>query len=252
MNNPSPQKTMVEHVRELRKRLIICISALIITACISYLFVQDIYDFLIAPLADAMGDAPGRKMIYTGLTEAFFTYLKLSIFSGVIISFPIFAWQIYIFCAPGLYAHEKRFFIPFLIIAPMLFLSGAAFVYYALFPMAWEFFLSFEMPAGQGNLPIQLEAKISEYLSLVTSLILAFGLTFQLPLVVILLERIGVVTVAQLKKFRKYAVVIILTVAAFLTPPDVISQLALATPLYLLYEISIIFCAFKARKKVIT
>lgn len=244
MNNlETEHKSLIEHVRELRKRLIICISMLVISSAISYLFVADIYRFLTVPLADAMGDDSSRKMIFTGLTEAFFTYLKLSIFSGIIVSFPIFAWQIYAFCAPGLYTKEKKFFVPFLVISPGLFLVGAAFVYYFLFPMAWKFFLSFEMPGGEGVLPIVLDAKISEYLSLVTSLILAFGLTFQLPLVVILLVKIGIVTVDQLRKFRKYAVVIILTVAAFLTPPDVMSQLALATPLYLLYEISIIFCS---------
>jgi sec-independent protein translocase protein TatC len=242
MENNS-QKEFIEHLKELRKRLVISVSALLITSIISYFFVEDIYAFLVRPLADAIGDEAGRKMIFTGLTEAFLTYLKLSIFLGIIISFPIFAWQIYSFCAPGLYADEKRFFVPLLILSPTLFLIGAAFVYYFLFPAAWRFFLSFEMPGGEGTLPIVLDAKISEYLSLVTSLILAFGLTFQLPLVIILLVKTGIVNVAQLKKFRKYAVVGILIIAAFLTPPDVFSQLALATPLYLLYEISIIFCA---------
>ena len=248
MENNS-HKELIEHLRELKKRLIISISALLIASIISYFFVQDIYAFLVKPLADAIGDEAGRKMIFTGLTEAFITYLKLSIFLGIIISFPIFAFQIYSFCAPGLYKDEKRFFVPFLFISPALFLTGASFVYYFLFPAAWKFFLSFEMPGGDGTLPIVLDAKISEYLSLVTSLILAFGLTFQLPLVIILLVKIGMVSVAQLKKFRKYAVVGILTAAAFLTPPDVFSQLALATPLYLLYEISIIFCAKMSSQK---
>lgn len=237
-------QALIEHIRELKKRLIIILIAFLLATGFAYIFVQDIYSFLVKPLANAMGDEAGRKMIYTSLVEAFLTYLRLAIFAGIIISFPITAWQVYAFCAPGLYKNERRFFVPFLVISPALFITGAAFVYYFLFPMAWKFFLSFEMPASEGALPIILEAKISEYLSLVTTMILAFGLTFQLPLVVVLLVKIGIVNVDQLKKFRKYAVVVILTVAAFLTPPDVMSQIALATPLYLLYEISIFFCSY--------
>jgi sec-independent protein translocase protein TatC len=235
--------TLIQHLTELKKRLIICLSFFLVATIVSYIFIQDIYSFLVQPLASAMPDEEGRKMIFTGLAEAFITYVKLAVFSGVLISFPIFAWQIYLFCAPGLYKSEKRFFIPFLFCSPALFFTGAAFVYYFLFPMAWKFFLSFEMPAIEGGLPIKLEAKISEYLSLVTAMIMAFGITFQMPLVIILLVKLGLVSVEQLKKFRKYAVIIILTVAAILTPPDVLSQIALATPLYLLYEISIIFCS---------
>ncbi len=237
------KKPFVEHIRELRKRLVISILAFVTASVVSYIFVQDIYSFLVQPLADALGDESGRKMIYTGLAEAFLTYLKLAMFAGLIFSFPVIASQMYMFCAPGLYSHEKKLFIPLLVISPVLFLAGAALVYYLLFPMAWEFFLSFEVPSGEGSIPIQLEARVSEYLSLVTALILAFGITFQLPLVVILLVRIGIVTVEQLKAFRKYAVVLILTVAAILTPPDVLSQITLATPLYLLYEMAIILCA---------
>jgi sec-independent protein translocase protein TatC len=240
--------TLIQHLTELKKRLIICLSFFVIATIISYVFVEDIYSFLVKPLASAMGDEAGRKMIFTGLAEAFITYLKLAIFSGVIVSFPILAWQIYAFSAPGLYDNEKKFFFPFIFLSPALFIMGAAFVYYFLFPMAWKFFLSFEMPAVEGGLPIKLEAKISEYLSLVTSMIMAFGITFQMPLVVILLVKVGLVTLEQLKKFRKYAVIIILTVSAFLTPPDVLSQIAMATPLYLLYEISIIFCS-RIRKR---
>jgi sec-independent protein translocase protein TatC len=248
MENNS-HKEFIGHLRELKKRLVISVLAFVVASIISYFFVEEIYAFLVKPLAEAVGNESDRSMIFTGLAEAFITYLKLSIFMGLIISFPIFAFQIYSFCAPGLYANEKKFFAPFLLLSPALFLAGAGFVYYFLFPAAWEFFLSFEMPGGEGTLPIVLSAKISEYLSLVTSLILAFGLTFQLPLVIILLVKSGIVNVIQLKKFRKYAVIVILTVAAFLTPPDVVSQLALATPLYLLYEISIIFCARMGSKK---
>lgn len=241
-------QSLIAHIRELKKRLIICLSIFLIATIISYIFVQDIYSFLVHPLASAMPDEAGRKMIFTGLAEAFITYVKLAVFAGMLISFPVFTWQIYLFCAPGLYKSEKKFFIPFLFCSPALFYIGAAFVYYFLFPLAWKFFLSFEMPASDVGLPIKLEAKISEYLSLVTAMIMAFGITFQLPLVIILLVKIGLVTVEQLKKFRKYAVIIILTVAAILTPPDVLSQIALATPLYLLYEISIIFSNLITKK----
>jgi sec-independent protein translocase protein TatC len=214
MNRNNSHKELIEHIRELRKRLVISILALAAASIFSYLYVEDIYGFLVKPLVSAASD-DSKRMIYTGLTEAFVTYIKLAVFAGVIISFPVIAWQIYAFCAPGLYANEKKFFIPFLVVSPALFFIGAAFVYYFVFPVAWEFFLSFEMPGGEGVLPIQLEAKISEYLSLVTTLIIAFGLTFQLPLVVVLLVKIGLVTVDQLRHFRKYAVVGILTVAAF-------------------------------------
>jgi len=246
--NQIEKRPLIEHLYELRRRLMISIIAFLFGTTFAYIFVQEIYSFLVQPLANALGEEAGRKMIYTSLTEAFLTYLRLAIFAGIIISFPVLAFQIYAFSAPGLYQHEKRFFIPFLIIAPVLFFIGAGFVYYILFPTAWEFFLSFEMPSAKGNLPIMLEAKVSEYLSLVTSLILAFGITFQLPLVVVLLVKIGIVNIEQLRKFRKYAVVVILTVSAFITPPDVFSQLALAIPLYILYEISILFCN-KMKKK---
>lgn len=249
MTTSNKNSDLITHLKELKKRVLISVIAFLLATCISYVFVQEIYTFLVQPLADAVGNESGRKIIYTGLAEAFITYLKLSIFAGLIVSFPITAWQVYAFCAPGLYNHERKFFLPYLIISPLLFLSGAAFVYYFLFPMAWEFFLSFEMPGGNGSMPIVLEAKISEYLSLVTAMIIAFGITFQLPLIIILLFKVGMVSVAQLKKFRKYAVVLILTAAAFLTPPDVVSQLALATPLYLLYEFSIFFCSYTGRKK---
>jgi sec-independent protein translocase protein TatC len=242
--NEAIEKPLIEHLKELRKRLVYCAFALVLSSLFSYLFVKDIYQFLVKPLADILGNSGDRKMIFTNLTEAFFTYLRLSVFSGIILSFPIIAYQVYSFCAPGLYKNEKRFFIPFIFVGPILFFIGASFVYYFLFPTAWKFFLSFEIPSGNGSLPIMLEAKISEYLSLVTALILAFGITFQLPLLVVLLVKIGLVDVNGLKKFRKFAFIIILTVAAFITPPDVFSQLALAIPLYLLYEASILFCKY--------
>jgi sec-independent protein translocase protein TatC len=239
------EKPLIDHIRELRSMFLKCFIFLILGFCFSYIFVEDIYSFLVQPLADQFDSQEDRKMIFTGLAEAFFTYLKLSLFAGFILSFPLIAWQIYKFIAPGLYKNEKKFFIPFLFLSPILFLLGAFFVYYFLFPLAWNFFLSFEIPQGSGSsLPIKLEARVSEYLSLVTSLILAFGITFQLPIIIMLLIKTSILDIAQLKAFRKYAVVVILIVAAILTPPDIISQIALAVPLFLLYEMSIFLSKF--------
>lgn len=229
---------LVAHLVELKKRLIICVAAFAVATIVSYLFVEHIYAFLVKPLADATHEE-GRRMIYTGLTEAFITYLKLAAFSGFIVSFPVFAWQIYSFISPGLYSKEKKIALPYIIIAPVFFMAGALLAYYGIFPMAWKFFLSFE---GGGAIPIQLEAKVSEYLSLVVSLILAFGLAFQLPVALALLAQGGVIGAGWLAEKRRYAIVFIFIVAAVITPPDVLSQIALAVPLVLLYELSIFWC----------
>lgn len=240
-DNKTPDaKPLIEHLKELKLRVTICLLSLLIGSSVSYIFVEEIYSFLVSPLSELVDPEKGRRMIYTGLAEAFITYLKLSIFSGFIFSFPIISWQVYSFVAPGLYKNEKSFLLPFLFFSPVLFIIGAAFVYYFLFPLAWEFFISFETLGEKGDLPIQLEARVSEYLSIVMSLIIAFGLTFQLPIIIFVLVKIGAVSVETLIKFRKYSVVIILILAAILTPPDIISQIALALPLFLLYELSII------------
>lgn len=240
--NELPAQPLLEHLKELKKRLIYCLLAFFVASGASYYFAAEIYSFLVQPLADAFPSPEHRRLIYTSLTEAFMTYLKLSVFAGFFLSFPVIATQLYLFLAPGLYKKERRALVPYLVAAPSLFLAGAAFVYYLIFPAAWRFFLGFESTGVAGGLPIQLEAKVSDYLGLVMHLMMAFGLSFQLPVVLVLLVRSGMVELDTLKKGRRYAIVLIVTVAAFITPPDIFSQIALSVPLYLLYEISILLC----------
>jgi sec-independent protein translocase protein TatC len=248
MSSASLEKQpLIEHLVELRKRLMICFAAFLVTTIGSYFVADQIYEFLVQPLADAFPSPEHRRLIYTGLTEAFMAYLRLAVFAGFFLSFPVIASQLYMFMAPGLYKRERRALIPYLVAAPSLFFIGAAFVYYLIFPAAWKFFIGFESPGTAGGLPIQLETRVSDYLSIVMHLIIAFGLSFQLPIILVLLVKAGMLTVDRLKKGRRYAIVIIVVVAAFITPPDMFSQIALSVPLYLLYEISILLCRDKAK-----
>jgi sec-independent protein translocase protein TatC len=192
---------------------------------------------------------PDRRMIYTALTEVFFTYVKVSFFAACFVSAPVFLGQFWAFVAPGLYKNERSAFMPFLFATPILFLAGGALVYYLIMPLAWKFFLSFESAGGAAGLAIQLEAKVGEYLSLVMKLIFAFGLCFQLPVLLTLMARAGIVTAESLAKRRKYAVVIAFVFAAVLTPPDLISQVGLAIPIIILYEISIVMARISERKR---
>ncbi len=232
---------LLDHLIELRQRLLWSMVTFLLAFFVCYYFSTKIYLFLAQPLADVFKDhGEARRMIYTGLTEAFFTYLKVAMFAAACVSFPIIATQLWLFIAPGLYRSEKRAMLPFLLASPILFTLGAALAYYFIFPVAWTFFISFEAPGGNGAIPIQLEAKVGEYLDLVMKLIFAFGLAFQLPVALSLMAKVGIITSATLKKYRRYAIVGMFVIAAILAPPDIITQCGLALPLILLYELSII------------
>jgi len=241
--------SFTSHFVELRSRLIKSIVFILVIFIISYTFADQIYNFLVEPYANAVKDDPvSRRLIFTALHETFITYLKVAFFAAIFIGSPILLIQIYKFIAPGLYKNEKRALLPYLVSTPILFLLGGLLVYYLVMPLAIKFFLSFESTGSSTTLPIQLEAKVNEYLSLIMRLIFAFGISFQLPILLNLLARTGVVNSNYLKKTRRYVIVIIFTVAAILTPPDPITQIGLAIPLLLLYELSIITVKFTERK----
>ena len=244
------QSSFVEHFTELRSRLVKSIIYLFIFFVICYFFAENIYSFLVAPYAEAVKDDEiNRRMIFTALHETFITYLKVAFFAAMFISSPIILIQIWKFVAPGLYKNEKKALLPYLTATPALFLLGGMLVYYLVMPLAIKFFLSFETSTHLGGLPIQLEAKVNEYLSLIMRLIFAFGISFQLPVLLSLLARVGFIDSQYLIKRRKYVIVIIFAVAAMLTPPDPITQIGLGIPLLILYELSILSVTLIEKKK---
>jgi sec-independent protein translocase protein TatC len=230
---------LLDHLIELRKRLIYSLAAIVVLFVICAIFSSRIYEILILPYAWGAGGIEKVEMIFTAPQELFFTYMSVALFGAVFLAFPVIATQVYAFVAPGLYKKERRAFVPYLVATPVFFVLGAALVYFAVTPMAMHFFLGMQQTT-EGTAQITLQTRTSEYLSFIMTLILAFGVCFQLPVILTLLARIGLVNTAQLGKGRKYAIVGILAVAAFLTPPDPISQIGLSLPMYALYELSIL------------
>lgn len=244
---------LLEHLIELRRRLIWAILAFFVAFAICFAFAKHLFNLLVVPYQWAIDwagmDRSKAELIYTAPQEFFFTQVKVAMFGGIVLAFPIIAAQIYKFVAPGLYKHERMAFLPFLIASPILFLLGGALVYFFFTPMVMWFFLAMQQTGGAGEVQISLLPKVSEYLSLIMTLIFAFGLVFQLPVITSLMARVGLVTSAGLKDKRKYAIVIAFIVAAVLTPPDPASQIGLALPTILLYEISIIVARMIEKKR---
>jgi len=239
---------LVEHLTELRSRLMKTMIGFAIAFVICFYFATHIFTVLLFPFEQAVGNIEDVELIYTAPQEYFFTQLKIGLFGALCLAFPLIASQLYAFVAPGLYRHERAAFLPFLFATPVLFILGGSLVYFVVMPLAMKFFLSMEVAPGAGQASIQLVAKVSEYLSLIMTLIFAFGLCFQLPVLLTLLGRAGLATSEGLKSKRKYAIVGTFAVAAFLTPPDPVSQIGLALPTLLLYEISI-YCVRSVERK---
>jgi sec-independent protein translocase protein TatC len=234
---------LLEHLVELRKRLIYSAIAVVALMMLCFVFAGNIFDVLLGPYRSIYSDPGDLELIYTAPQEFFFTQLNLALFGAIFLGFPFIASQIYMFVAPGLYKHERRAFIPYLIATPIFFILGACMVYFIVLPMALHFF------AGMQTDEIRMLTSVSEYLGLAMTLILAFGVCFQLPVVLTLLAQIDLIHVDMLKKGRRYAIVGILIFAAFITPPDPISQIGLAVPMYLLYELSILSVRMVERRR---
>jgi len=239
---------LMEHLLELRRRLMWSLLAVLLAFLVCFWFARPIYNLLLWPYRLAVGSEAPIEMIYTAPQEFFFTQVKLAIFGAIFIAFPVIASQIYMFVAPGLYRNERQAFLPYLIATPILFLLGAALVYFVAMPLAMKFFLSMQQ-TGDTQVQIHLTAKVSEYLSLIMALILGFGICFQLPVLLTLLARAGLITAAGLKRYRRHAILGVFVVAAVLTPPDPISQISLAIPTILLYELSIFAVRLVEKKR---
>jgi len=235
-----PKMSFYEHLKNLRKNLLLSSIFFLILFSVCFYFSEEIFDWLTLPLLRALTpeEVKTHRFIYTTLPEAFFTHVKLALFGACVIGLPFFMHQLWRFIAPGLYMREKKEILPFLIMSPVLFYAGIALSYFLLMPLAWKFFLSFEVPRSS-FLPVVLEARIEDYVDLVISLSLAFGLCFQIPIALLLFSKLGIIKAQMLKSKRRYAILLIFILAAFLTPPDIMSQIALALPLLALYEVTI-------------
>ncbi|QTA87449.1 twin-arginine translocase subunit TatC [Desulfonema magnum] len=239
--NENDKLPLTAHLEELRERLIVCFVAVFVGFGISYGFKEQLFEILIQPLISVMGT--GDKLIFTGLPEAFFTYLKVAFLAGLMLAAPVILYQFWVFVAPGLYSTEKRILFPIVFLSSFFFIGGALFGYFIVFPMGFKFLLGF---ASEN---IQALPSMREYLGFSAKLLLAFGLVFELPLVLTFLARLGIVSVGFLKKNRKYALLLFFIGAALLTPPDVVTQILMAIPLMLLYEISILGARIFGKKK---
>ena len=241
--------TFVGHLTELRNRIIYCSLFFLFFFILSYFFVENIFSFFTEPLSNIIVNNENKRLIFTGLTEVFISYIKLSILVSIVFSLPFMIYQSWSFIAPGLLKKEKRTVIPFLFLIPFMFIISFFFVYYLIIPIAWEFFIGFNEFIPDQGLKIDLEPKVNEYLSLVLKLIFAFGIAFQLPVIIFLFTQLGIISSETLTKNRRYIIVIVFLTAALITPPDIFSQIGLAIPILFLYELSVFISKFIEKRR---